>query len=196
MLLRPEATAVVAAFVRLAEARGIDPATTDTILEYYADLRESPATGPGRAGASFASWEPVLAAELAAVPGVIALDVLLPAISLLPEPAGVNLNTAREDVVLALLGDAADASGWDAFEAARGEQPMSSIEEALEAVSVHFGQAVAAGLDRKSVTTYSDWFELRARVRQEDGSSAATFLLHRSGSPAATEVIARIPVDG
>jgi general secretion pathway protein K len=196
MLLRPEATAVVVAFVRLAEARGIDPATTDAILEYYADLRQSRASGPGSADVSFASWEPVLAAELDAVNGVLALDVLLPAISLLPEPAGVNLNTARKDVVLALLGDAADAGGWDAFEAARIAQPMSSIEEALGSVSVHFGQAVAAGLDRKSVTTFSDWFEVRARVRQEDGSSAATFLLHRSGSPAVTELIARIPVDG
>lgn len=197
MLLRPDTTAVEAAFVRLAEAHGIDPATTDAILEHYAELRNDPVTAPLSVGDGFASREPVLIAELdSLLPDMSALDGLKQSISLLPKVSGINLNTAREDVVLALLGDAAEPRGWDGFDAARRTQPIGGTEEALRVLSVHFGQAAVVGLDQETVTTFSGWFELRARVEQEDGPHAVTFLLHRSGSPVSTDIIARIPVDG
>lgn len=146
-----------------------------------------PATDTAPPQAGDAALTPALAelVQLRAVPGVNAavLERLRPYLSVLPARTRLNVNTAPVELLCALTRLGLDEGATLA--ARRAARPFAQLSEFMDALPPH-----ARRPSENEITTNSEYFQVRVRVKYHHTHSASRVLVHRpSGS--ASRVLAR-----
>jgi general secretion pathway protein K len=168
-------------FARLAASRGVAatslaavavalmPPPTDDVAQKGGTPPPAPALPKG--------LRPVRAAELAAIPGVIARDAaqLLPFVVALPAATPLNINTASPVVLAAALpGLSADALAT--IVAGRASKPFITVSDLRSRLP-----SGAAVPDETTLATSSSYFLVSVRARQGETRAQARALLRRDG---------------
>jgi general secretion pathway protein K len=163
----------LAAFARLFERLGLPPGELTALAE---NLRFALDTGAGRSAASMAPLLPQRVDQLVWLglsPRSLAL--LRPYITLLPERTPVNLNTASAMALSASI-PLLDLAQAQRMVSARLVTPFNSLADAAKLV----GEA-AGPLNAAQHSVNSRFFEVRGRLRQEQGVVEEHSVVQRDG---------------
>jgi general secretion pathway protein K len=188
-----------AAFLRLAQERGIPDALAQSLMRAAGsdDIARATAMGTARPPPLPLS----LPQQLAIVPrasegGAGVLAPLLPYLAALPTGTGLNVATAPLPVLQALI-PGLHAHDWEAFAQARAAGLIVDAETLLQHAQ-DWPEGVLALLPALPITPGSDWFELRLTARLDtlaQGRSAVVSLTDpEGGGLAAPRIVLSLPI--
>jgi general secretion pathway protein K len=172
----------VLAFQRLLASQGLPPELAEAVLDWIDSDADLSGTGGAEDAFYLSLPRPYLAAnapmvqieELYRIRGFDAAAVakLRPYVTALPASTPLNVNTAAEPVLRALLPVNVATEAVTRFMAERGAKPARSKDELTQ----RFGMTIppAATLDVRS-----DFFSVRVQVAQEDVELSSEALLQR-----------------
>lgn len=167
-----------AAFERLFTTLGLASSLLDTLTE---NLRFAADTSPdNRSGARAALWPQRNRDLLWLGLNATALAALDPYITVLPARTPVNLNTARAEVIYAVV-PGLDLARAERLVAKRARTPLASLSDATQALGLEPG-ALAGEMHAVA----SRFFEVRGRLRLDGITVEERSLLQRDGQDVQT----------
>lgn len=192
----PEDEAARAAFLRLAGGLGWTEAKTQALIAFLTPGGAS--LGP-RQGQRIPAVAPpggpvVLVEQLLLMPGLRPQEFLqlAPHITALPGDSTLNLNTASDRVIAALL-PGVSRGAVDQLIQSRRQQPFTSLEEALNQVGRLAGFEVVADIDPQLLGVSSDWFEAEMAATIDGAEWRRRTVFQRQALPLGTRVAYRLP---
>lgn len=192
----PEDEAARAAFLRLAGGLGWPEAKAQALIAFLTPGGASP--GP-RQGQRIPAVAPpggpvVLVEQLLLMPGLRPQEFLqlAPHITALPGDSTLNLNTASDRVIAALL-PGVSRGAVDQLIQSRRQQPFTSLEEALNQVGRVAGFEVVADIDPQLLGVSSDWFEAEMAATIDGAEWRRRTVFQRQALPLGTRVAYRLP---
>lgn len=103
------------------------------------------------------------------------IEKMRPFIDILPEATPVNLNTARAEVIYAVI-DRLDLASAQRLTQARTRNPFEKLEDAKTLLPA------TTQLDNKRVSIASGYFEVQSRLRLEEATMEEHSIIHRNGN--------------
>ena len=174
-----------AGFVRLARAQGLSRAATQRLAN---------ALGPdaqARAGLPLPLAHPLQLAPLAGAESD-AFARLLPLLAALPEPSPLNINTARDEVLQALL-PSVTAATLAQMQRRLRRAPVRNTERFLDWASELIGPEAVSRLSEIGITTGSRSFQARLAVQLDSLRLSRSVVLTRDAAQGRNRVTLTLP---
>lgn len=191
----PEDEAARAAFLRLAGGLGLTEAKAQALIAF---LTPGGASRGPRQGQRIPAVAPpggpvVMVEQLLLMPGLRPQEFLqlVPHITALPGDSTLNLNTASDRVLAALL-PGVSRGAVDQLIQSRRQQPFTSLEDALNQVGRVAGFQAMAEIDPQLLDVSSDWFEVEMTATIDGAEWRRRTVFQRQALPLGTRVAYRL----
>lgn len=191
----PEDEAARAAFLRLAADIGLTEAKAQGVIAFLTPGGAAPSTRTAqRVPAVAPPGGPVVMLEqLLLMPGLRPQEFarLVPHVAALPGDSTLNLNTASDRVMAALL-PGVSRGAVDQLIQMRRQQPFASLEEALNQVARVAGVEAVADIDPQLLGVASHWFEAEITATIDGTELRRRTVFQRQELPLGTRVAYRL----